>query len=158
MMKYIAQLNKQKEILNALFDKKEIYNKRYRKGGWTGKEVLIHIKDSETVFYDRLRRIIAEDNPILWFFEQDMWQRNLTYTKQDILLAKKLFIITRESIIETVEMHFTMYASKEGVHSRRGVMSMKQLVEFLIWHTDNHITQIKKIIPAKYKTASPTLK
>ncbi len=144
-MKYISQLNKQKEILKDLFDKKDIYNKRYRKGGWTGKDVLIHIKDSETVAYDRLRRVISEDNPILWFFEQDLWQKNLNYMKQDITLAKKVFMITRESIIEAIEMHMKKFAKKEGVHTRRGIMNMKQSVEFLIWHTDKHIKQIKKI-------------
>jgi hypothetical protein len=147
-MKYISQLNKQKDILNDFFDKKNIYNKKYRKGGWTGKEVLIHIKDAETVAYDRLRRIISEDNPILWFFEQDLWQKNLNYMKQDISLSKQVFNITRESIVEAIEMHFKKFADKEGVHSRRGVMSMRQLVEFLIWHTDNHIKQLKKIKPA----------
>jgi hypothetical protein len=147
-MKYISQLNKQKEILNTLFDKKELYNKRYRKGGWTAKEVLIHVKDSETVYYDRLRRIISEEYPILWFFEQDQWQKNLLYKDQDIQLAKKLFMITRESIIETIEMHINNYSTKEGVHSRRGVMNMKELVEFHIWHTDHHIKQLKKINPA----------
>lgn len=144
-MNYISQLNKQKKILNTLFDKKEIYNKRYRKGGWTGKEVLIHIKDSETVSYDRLRRIISEDNPILWFFEQDKWQKNLNYKNQDIELAKKLFLITRESLIEAVDMHLKKYKSKAGVHSRRGITTMKQLIEFIIWHTDHHIKHIKKI-------------
>jgi hypothetical protein len=143
-MKYISDLNKQKEIMNVLFDKKEIYSERYREGGWTGKEVLIHIKDAETVAYDRLRRIISEENPILWFFEQDLWQKNLKYMEQDIMLAKKTFMITRESIIEVVEMHVKKFANKEGVHSRRGVMNMKQLTEFLIWHTDHHIKHIKK--------------
>ena len=71
-MTYISRLNEQKEIMEKLFNHKEIYTKRYKKGGWTGKDVLIHIKDSETVSYDRLRRIISEENPILWFFEQDL--------------------------------------------------------------------------------------
>jgi len=146
-MKYISQLNKQKEILNDFFDQKEIYNKKYRKGGWTGKEVLIHIKDAETVAYDRLRRVISEYNPVLWFFEQDLWQKNLNYMKQDISLSKQVFNITRESIVEAIEMHFKKFADKKGVHSRRGIMTMKQLVEFLIWHTDNHIKQLKKIKP-----------
>ena len=144
-MKYISQLRKQQDILNSLFDKKEIYLGTYRKGGWTGKEVLLHLKDAETVAYDRLRRIIAEENPILWFFEQDQWQKNLKYMEQDIDLAKKLFLITRESIIETVKMHVKEYGSKKGVHSRRGVMTMKELVEFLIWHTDHHINQVRTI-------------
>jgi hypothetical protein len=147
-MNYITELKKQKEILNSLFDKKELFHGRYRNGGWTGKEVLLHIKDSETVAYDRLRRTIAEDNPILWFFEQDQWQKNLKYMEQDIDLAKHLFLLTRESIIEAVEMHLKKNGSKKGVHSRRGVMSLKELVEFLIWHTDHHIEQIKKIKPA----------
>jgi len=147
-MEYITRLNEQKKILNNFFDKKDIYNKRYRKGGWTGKEVLIHIKDSETVAYDRLRRIISENNPVLWFFEQDLWQKKLNYMKQDISLAKQVFNITRESIIEDIEMHLKKFATKKGVHSRRGVMSMKQQIEFHIWHTDKHIKHLKKIKPA----------
>jgi len=144
-MNYITQLNKQKELLNTLFDKKEIYNKKYRKDGWTGKEVLVHIKDSETVAYDRLRRTISENNPILWFFEQDQWQKNLSYMDQNIELAKKLFLLTRESIIELIRMHLKKYKSKAGVHSRRGIITMKQLVEFLIWHTEKHIKHLKRI-------------
>jgi hypothetical protein len=144
-MKYISTLNKQKEILDDLFDKKDIYNGRYRKGGWTGKEVLIHLKDSETVTYDRLKRIISENDPILLFFEQDLWQKNLNYMNQDIQLAKRVFMTTRESIIEAIEMHLKKFAKKTGVHSRRGLTSMKQLLEFLIWHTDHHIKHLKKI-------------
>jgi len=148
-MNYIIQLNEQKKILNDLFDKKDIYKKKYRKGGWTGKEVLIHIKDAETVAYDRIRRIISEDKPVLWFFEQDLWQKKLIYMKQDILLAKQVFNVTRESIVEVVEMHLKKYAEKEGVHSRRGLMNLKQLIEFLIWHTNHHIEQLMKIKSGK---------
>ncbi|MFZ1979467.1 MAG: DinB family protein [Bacteroidota bacterium] len=144
-MEYIFQLNEQKIIINDFFDKKEIYKKLYRKGGWTGKEVLIHIKDSETVAYDRIRRIISEEKPILWYFEQDLWQKNLEYMNQDITLAKNVFLTTRESIIETVEMHLKKHAKKEGVHSRRGAMSLKDQIEFLLWHADKHINHLKKI-------------
>jgi hypothetical protein len=145
-MDYVSQLKEQKEILCDFFDKKKIYNKRYRKDGWTGKEVLIHLKDSETVSYDRLRRIIAEDMPMLWFFEQDQWQKNLDYRKQDIVLAKTVFMVTRDAVIETVKMHLKKYAKKEGVHSRRGVTSMEQLLELHIRHVDKHIEALKKII------------
>ena len=79
------------------------------------KEVLIHIKDSETVTYDRLRRIISEENPILWFFEQGLWQKNLNYMKQDILLAKQVFNITRNSIIEAIEMHLKKFSTKKSL-------------------------------------------
>jgi len=144
-MNYVAQLKKQKKLLDTLFDNKELYHGRYRRGGWTGKEVLLHIKDAETVSYDRIRRVIAEENPFLWFFEQDQWQKHLNYMKQDIDLAKKMFLLTRDSIIEVVEMHLKKYGSKQGVHSRRGVMSLKELVEFLIWHTDHHIEHLRKI-------------
>jgi hypothetical protein len=144
-MKYIAELKKQQRILNELFENKEIYTKRYRKGGWTGKEVLIHIKDSETVSYDRLRRIIAEEKPMLWFFEQALWQKNLHYMKQDIALAKNVFMTTRDSFIETVEMHLAKNAEKEGIHSRRGLMSMARLIEHHLWHIELHINHLKKI-------------
>jgi hypothetical protein len=144
-VEYISNLIKQKEIVGKLFGKKEIYKGRYREGGWTGKEVLLHIKDAETVAYDRLRRVISEENPILWYFEEDNWQRNLNYMAQDINLAKKIFISTRESIAELVSMHMKKSSSRKGIHSRRGIMTMKELVEFLIWHTDHHIKHLMKI-------------
>ncbi len=109
--------------------------------------MLLHIKDSETVAYDRIRRIIAEERPILWYFEQDMWQKNLEYMKQDITLAKNVFLSTRESIIETVEMHLKKQGKKEGVHSRSGVLSLKNQIEFLIRHADKHIKHLKRIKP-----------
>ncbi len=146
-MEYISQLIKQKEVVDKFFDKKEIYKGGYRKGGWTGKEVLIHLKDAETVSYDRLRRVVSEENPILWYFEEDNWQKKLNYMAQDIDLAKKLFVITRESIIELVSMHLKKSGAKQGVHSRRGIMTMKELTEFLIWHTDHHIKHLRKIKP-----------
>jgi len=144
-MNYVSKLKEQKEILHALFDKREIYNKRYRKGGWTGKEVLIHLKDAETVFYDRLRRTISESNPILWYFEEDNWQKKLKYKKQDISLAKKVFMSTRDSIIEVIGMHIKKSISKEAVHSRYGLMDMKELIERMIKHTDKHIGHLKQI-------------
>jgi hypothetical protein len=144
-MNYVSELNKQKKVVSDYFDKKEIYKKRYRKGGWTGKEVLLHIKDSETVAYDRMRRIISEEKPILWYFEQDMWQKKLDYMKQDITLAKNLFLLTRESIVEAVEMHLQKYAKKEGIHSRRGIMSLAEQIEFLLWHADKHVKHLKRI-------------
>lgn len=144
-MKYISKLKEQKEILDVLFDKKEIYNKRYRKGGWTGKEVLIHLKDAETMFYERLRRTISESHAILWYFEEDNWQKNLEYMKQDIGLAKNVFMLTRDSIIEVIEMHLEKSGSKEAVHSRYGLMNMKELIERMIKHTDKHIGHLKQI-------------
>jgi hypothetical protein len=146
-MNYISHLNKQKNLIVKLFDKKEIYKGRYREGGWTGKEVLLHLKDAETVAYDRLRRVISEENPILWYFEEDNWQKNLNYMAQDINLAKKVLITTRDSITELVSMHLKESGAKKGIHSRRGIMTMKELVEFLIWHTDHHIGHLKKIKP-----------
>lgn len=142
-MNCISQLKKQQKTVSGLFDAKEIFQKRYRKGGWNAKEVLIHIKDSETVMYDRLRRVIAEERPILWFFEQALWQKNLIYAKQDMALAKNVFMTTRDSIIELAEMHLKKFAEKEGIHSRRGLMSLQQLIEFHIEHVDRHTNMIK---------------
>jgi len=144
-MEYLSKLKQQKKILDSLFDKKEIYDKKYRKGGWKGKEVLIHLKDAETVMYDRLRRIISEGRPILWYFEEDNWQKNLNYMKQDIKLAKKVFMLTRDSIIEAVEMHLGKSGSKEAVHSRYGIMDMKELIERTIKHTEKHIGHLRQI-------------
>jgi len=144
-MDYISRLNAQKKILDVLFDDRRTYSRRYRKGGWTGKEILIHLKDAETVFYDRIRRVISEENPILWYFEEDKWARRLDYKRQDIALAKKLFMATREAIAEIATAHLRAYGTKQGIHSRYGLMDMRELMRRMIVHTDKHIGHLRAI-------------
>ncbi|MGB7622189.1 MAG: DinB family protein [Terriglobia bacterium] len=43
----------------------------YAPGKWSIRFILHHLADSETVLFDRIRRVLSEPRPLLWVFDQD---------------------------------------------------------------------------------------
>src|SRR5690554_1623724 len=51
-------------------------------GGWSIQQVVIHLADAELVYAERMKRVIAEDDPPLLAFDQDRWATWLNYEHQ----------------------------------------------------------------------------
>jgi hypothetical protein len=49
-------------------------------GGWTAREVAHHLPDSEMTGAIRLRRLIAEDQPVIQGYDQDLFAGGCTTT------------------------------------------------------------------------------
>ena len=50
----------------------------YAPGKWSVGYILHHLSDSETVFFDRIRRVLSEPRPVLWVMDQDAWAKGRT--------------------------------------------------------------------------------
>lgn len=48
-------------------------------GGWTAREVVHHLADSESRSLLRLRQLLAEDDPVIEAYDQDAWAERLSY-------------------------------------------------------------------------------
>ncbi|WP_407669410.1 DinB family protein [Paenibacillus ehimensis] len=46
---------------------------------WSIHEILIHLADSELVSTQRLKKVLAEDEPLIMSWEQDVWAKSLGY-------------------------------------------------------------------------------
>ncbi len=66
-------------------------------GKWSIVGVLQHLADSELVWGYRLRKILAEDRPVLTGFDQDLWANRLGYATADRDEALGLFAALREA-------------------------------------------------------------
>ncbi|MBL8234748.1 MAG: DinB family protein, partial [Bryobacterales bacterium] len=53
-------------------------------GKWSIRQILCHIADTELIAGDRIRRILAEDNPTLIPFDPDAWATKLDYDRREI--------------------------------------------------------------------------
>jgi hypothetical protein len=119
--------------------------KRYRRGGWTAREVLVHIADTESVLLDRLRRVAAQEKPLLLGFDPDAWTSRLDYAGRDLALARALYLAARSTIAELVERH-RGDAARMGIHSEAGLLSLAQIAEKVAWHNQHHIEQIRSAV------------
>src|SRR5437773_8525876 len=52
-------------------------------GKWSTLEVLCHLADFEPVYADRMKRVLAEENPLLPSGDPDLFQAGLAYSQRD---------------------------------------------------------------------------
>src|SRR5262245_10205280 len=56
-------------------------DKRPASDEWTPREVAHHLADSETMSYIRLRRLLAEDHPVIQGYDEPEYARRLRYDR-----------------------------------------------------------------------------
>jgi hypothetical protein len=118
-MNIIENLMKTKERTLPYFDLSESeLNKSYAPGKWSIRYLLHHLTDAETVFYDRIRRVISEPRQVIWAFDQDAWANRLDYGRVPLHLAKSIYSSVREAIIYHAQQHYEQ-KGPSGVRPQR---------------------------------------
>jgi uncharacterized damage-inducible protein DinB len=115
----------------------------YAPGKWQARQLLIHISDVECVFLDRLRRVLAQDKALLLAIEPDRWAARLAGPGRDLATAGRLFAASRESLIELASSLSEADLARTAVHSERGLLTAKQIIDFAAWHAAHHLDQVE---------------
>ncbi len=114
-------------------------------GEWCIHEVLVHLPDSETFGYERLRRVIAEDKPNLAAYDEAVWAVHLNYCACDYKLALALFAAQRHSSAALLRSLPASAWERTGMHTERGEMSLYDIFSLYLSHGNAHLRQIEQI-------------
>jgi uncharacterized damage-inducible protein DinB len=114
-------------------------------GKWSIQQVLIHLADSDTVYADRMKWVISEDNPPLPGFDQEKWAAALHYNEQPADDAMKLIELTRRQMSTILRALPETTFNRTGEHNERGRITLRDLVRYMVEHLDHHV----KFIHAK---------
>jgi len=112
-------------------------------GKWSIRQIVAHLADAEMVAGSRVRRIIAEDNPRLEAYDQNAWAANLDYAKRKTSQALETFRRIRGENYELLKDLPPAAYEREGIHSERGKMSLKLLLQLMAEHAENHAAQMR---------------
>lgn len=115
----------------------------YGPGKWSVAYILHHLSDSETVFFDRIRRVISEPRPVLWVMDQDAWAKGLDYARVPLELSRYVYESTRNAIIYYAGVHYERSGDLEWVHSVDGVRTLRDEFDKVATHNEHHLQQIK---------------
>ena len=115
----------------------------YGPGKWCIKEILHHLADAETVLYERLRRPMAEHQPVMWGFAQDEWCKQLQYRDTPLELNKQIYMAVRNAIISMASRYYESHGHLPFIHTRMGLRTLKDEYEKVVWHNENHLRQIE---------------
>ena len=115
----------------------------YGAGKWSVRYVLHHLADSETVFYDRICRVLSEPRQVLWVYDESAWANGLDYAQRPLALAGPVYQSLRNANIYYVAQHFESKGDREFVHSVTGVRSLRDEMEKIAIHNEHHLRQIR---------------
>jgi hypothetical protein len=132
------------DLEDALAGITEVDLDRPQPGGeWTAREVVHHLADSETMAYIRLRRLIAEDEPIIHGYDEPEWARRLHYERA-IEASVAVVRAVRSASLQLLETLTAAEWARTGTHSESGPYSVGRWLETYADHTHDHADQIRR--------------
>lgn len=111
--------------------------------GWTTRDIMVHLADMELARSVRIRMMLAEDNPVLFAANEDLWQRRLYYLWRSPEAALTLFEMVRFSTAEILGQCGREAWLRTGQHPEDGEITVLELVERGIRHVAEHAEQIR---------------
>jgi len=113
-------------------------------GGWTIRQIVAHLADSEVIASERIRRIIAQDNPTLLAYDQEAFARALHYDRIDAALAAELFRLNRQVTTTILRALPASAFERAGTHSETGRVTLADLVRSYVKHVNHHVAIIQQ--------------
>jgi hypothetical protein len=115
----------------------------YGPGKWSVRFVLHHLADSETVFFERIRRVLSEPRQVVWATDPDAWARGLDYSQLPLDLSSRVYESTRNALIYYAGLHYEKHGHIEFVHSMTGIRTLQDEFDKVAAHNASHLSQIR---------------
>ena len=108
-------------------------------GKWSIKEVVCHIADYEPVYADRMKRVIAEDQPMLLAGSPDAFVARLAYNRREVDEELALIEIVRSQMARILRSLPSQDFQRTGNHSVRGPVALESLLQQITDHIPHHL-------------------
>jgi hypothetical protein len=117
-------------------------------GQWSAHEVVLHCADSETYAAIRIRLLLADPEPLIVGYDENVWTRRFDYAASDPELALRL--------VETVRAHTSAMLDRLpdeawgrlGRHTHSGPYSTDDWLRSYGEHLEIHAAQIQRNLAA----------
>jgi uncharacterized damage-inducible protein DinB len=112
-------------------------------GQWSTLEVLCHLADTEAVFAERMKRVIAEDRPPLLAMDPDQYISTLACDKRDAAEEIAVIRTARQQMARILLAQPPEAWQRVGVHNQAGEQTLEQLVRKAVDHLKHHLEFIR---------------
>ncbi|MEM9646543.1 MAG: DinB family protein [Planctomycetota bacterium] len=111
---------------------------------WSLRELVCHLVDSEIVYADRMKRVIAEDRPT--FFEAAPDQHVPALAGSSRCMEKELALIAsiRDHMRPILQACSEEQFARNGIHSLDGPMDLRTLLRRISGHIPHHLFFVKQ--------------
>lgn len=134
------------EVVDALRDfPAELLTAHPLPGKWSAREIVHHLADSESTSAIRLRRLLAEERPVIQGYDQDQFASRLKYNERDIEPSLEAFRSARATTTQILKFMTEDDWNREGEHTESGRYTAEDWLEIYAAHAHNHAAQIRRL-------------
>lgn len=113
-------------------------------GTWSIRQIVVHLLESDLAATHRMRRIAAEDKPLIIAYDETAMARTLRYDQVDPALAGELFALNRRFAAQWLRTAPDESFSRAGIHNQRGLVTLADMVGMYIRHVDDHMVHLRR--------------
>jgi hypothetical protein len=116
--------------------------------GWTPRQIVHHVADSESQSAARLRRILAEPGTTILGYDENAWSEceALGYRSLPIENSLAVYRASRAASLEVLQNVRESDLAKFAIHSERGNFTLENWLEVYSQHPVDHANQLREAI------------
>lgn len=122
---------------------------RHQGDGWSPRQVIHHLADSEAQSYARLRRLVAEPNgSLIQGYDEGLWAENKTlgYEVLPVENSFAVYLSVRAASLDVIKRLTDKDLEKYGEHSESGKYTIEKWLQSYAKHPRDHADQIKSAL------------
>ena len=108
-------------------------------GKWSTLELIAHLADFEPVYGDRMKRILAENEPTLFSGDPDKFAAKLAYHERDLETELCLIECVRKQMAAILRTIPDSDFQRAGRHSEAGPLTLRTFLERITGHIPHHL-------------------
>jgi hypothetical protein len=116
--------------------------------GWTARQIVHHLADSEMTSAIRLRRLLAEDDPVIAGYDEAEFARRLHYDDRPIGPSLDAMAAARATSTQLLERLTEEDWARTGTHSESGPYDVEDWLRIYAAHGRDHADQIRRAVGA----------
>jgi hypothetical protein len=113
-------------------------------GKWSTHQVVCHLADTEAVYAERMKRVIAEHKPPLPAMDPDAWMAQLASPERVIDEELRLIELIRNQMGHILHSLKPDDFRRRGIHSDDGPMALETLLTRITGHVPHHVRFINE--------------
>jgi hypothetical protein len=112
---------------------------------WSVRDVVHHLEDAELTGAVRLRRLLAEEGPLLPAFDEEAYRARLAYATRPVEPALAAIRAAHATTAELLDGLGEADWARAGTHTDEGPYSVERWLAFHSVHTHEHAAQIREL-------------
>jgi hypothetical protein len=117
---------------------------RPQPGKWSTHEVVCHLADTEMLYADRIKRVLAENEPTLFGMDPDVHVPRLARPERVIEEELRLIELVRAQMGHILRSLSPADFERTGHHSEAGPLTLQTLLERVTNHIPHHVRFIRE--------------